>query len=123
MSNVISFVGTLGKDSVMKTVGTHAVIEFNAANNTGYGDKKITNWFKCSYWVKPDSKMAEMLLKGQKVFIIGELNIREWEKEGKKGTSVEVRVNNLDFVGSASAEGKIPAPKTAAVSVDEDTPF
>lgn len=107
MSNVISFVGTLGKDSVMKTVGTGAVIEFNAANNVGFGDKKTTNWFKCNYWVKPDSKMTDMLLKGSKVFVSGELNIREWEKDGKKGTSVEVRVNALDFVGSKPEGTKV----------------
>ena len=119
MSNSVSFVGSLGKDAELKKVGDSTVLEFNVANNVGFGEKKSTNWFKCAMWGKSGEKLEQFLKKGSKVFITGELTLREWQsKEGKGGSSMEVRVRNLDLVGS-KADGA-PAGKKES---DDDMPF
>ena len=50
MSNSISFIGRLGPDPELKTVGDFKILELNVANNVGFGDKKVVNWMKCVLW-------------------------------------------------------------------------
>lgn len=101
MSNNVSFTGRLGQDPEMKIVGETPLLTLSVANNVGFGDKKTTNWFRCSIWGKQASSLSSMLKKGSEVFICGELKLGEYTtKEGATKTSVDVRVNSLDFCGS-----------------------
>ena len=52
MSNNISLVGRLSKDPELKKVGDHELLELNIASDVGYGERKVTNWFKCQVWGK-----------------------------------------------------------------------
>jgi single-strand DNA-binding protein len=101
MSNNISFTGRLGQDPESKVVGETPLLILNVANNVGFGDKKTTNWFRCNIWGKQASTLSTMLKKGSEVFITGELKLGTYtNKEGAEKTSVDVRVNALDFCGS-----------------------
>ena len=135
MSNNISFVGRIGQDPELKDVGSTTVLEFSVANDTGFGDRKNTNWFRCAYWGKRGESVQQYLSKGKQVFISGELSLREYtDKEGVKKYSPDVNIQSLDFVGGRDEEGRrVPdAPRQdtgpsqstpSSPETDEDMPF
>lgn len=106
MGNSISFTGRLGKDPELKQVGQSDMLEFNVGNSVGWGERKTTNWFRCSLWGKQAISMQPHLEKGKEIFISGELTAREYTtKDGQIKTSLEVKVCNIDFVGGKKSDG------------------
>lgn len=143
------FTGRLGKDAETKyTPSGTAICNFSVAVDFGYGDKKGTNWLRCSLFGKrAEGNLPQYLLKGTQVAISGELRMREFDdKDGNRRTSVEVNVSTLDLIGgrtdinqgvktpqqatSAPQQQKTPAPDPFAnapdfpdAGVDDDIPF
>lgn len=109
MSNTFSAVLTLGKDAVTRQAGNNSVTGFSGACNVGYGDKKQVLWFNCSIWGDRGAKLEQYLLKGQQVWVSGELSQREYESK----QYMEVNVSQIDLVGKKS-DNAAPAqePKT-----------
>lgn len=138
MSNNISFVGRVGQPPELKEVGSSTVLEFSVANDTGFGDRKVTNWFRCAFWGRRGQAVQPYLEKGKQVFITGELTLRKYnDKENVERWSHDVNVNQLDLVGgnpnnsmgggqqapsspaqASSSPAPAPSPET-----DEDMPF
>ena len=122
--NVFTFTGNLGKDCREGNAGGTAVVNFNVAVKSGWGDKAQTLWIDCALWGKQaESKLKDYLKKGQQVAVSGELGSRE--HEGK--TYLTCRVSSVDLVGG---KGDTPAPtseptKTQAPAddFDDDIPF
>ena len=112
MSNCIAFVGRIGSDPELKEVSGSSVLNFRIANDTGFGDRKNTNWFRCGYWGKRAVSIKDYLEKGKQIFIIGELTLREYEKDGEKRFSPEVNVSSIDFVGGRNNDEIQPTPET-----------
>jgi single-strand DNA-binding protein len=135
MSNNISFVGRVGSDPELKEVGSSTVLEFRVANDTGFGDRKNTNWFRCAYWGKRAQALEPHLEKGKQIFITGELTLRKYtDREGVERWSPDVNVNQLDFVGGnpnnqgGMGGGQEGAPQSSPApaptpETDEDMPF
>jgi len=116
--NVFSFTGRIGKDCESKfTPSGDAITSFTAAVNSGYGDKAITTWVRCSMWGKRGESVAPYLLKGVEVAISGELTNREYtDKDGNKRYSLDVRVNDLTLIGGkkdSGAQNQTPQQKPA----------
>jgi len=117
--NVFNFTGNLGKDCEQRFIASgESVVQFSVAVKSGFGDKSVTTWVRCSYWGKRSDGVKSYLLKGQLVGISGELTLKEFtNKEGQKQSSLEVRVNDLTLLGKAdhdSAPAQRPAPKPQA---------
>ena len=129
MSNNISFVGRLGREPDLKNVGDFTVLEMAVANNTGFGDKQVTNWFKCTVWGKKANSLCQHLNKGSHVFITGELSLRKYtDKDGVEKMSPEVNVSNLDFCGDkqggeSTPASSAPSPAPTTAETEEDMPF
>ena len=123
MSNVISFVGRIGNDPELKEVGGSSVLNFRIANDTGFGDRKTTNWFRCGYWGKRAESVSAHLSKGKQIFVIGELTLREYEKDGEKRMSPELNISQLDFVGGGKSESSSEPEPSAVGSIESDSPF
>jgi len=110
--NIYNFTGRLGRDSETKfTQGGMAICSFAVAVDFGFGDKKGTNWLRCSLFGKrAEGNLPQYLVKGTQVAISGELRIREYDdKDGVKRTSVEVSVDKLDLIGGKQGN-QCPAP-------------
>ena len=138
MSASVSFVGRLTKDGEVKTIGTGPALTFSVAVDTGFGDKKTTTFFNCTYFRKAEG-LVPLMVKGTQVFVTGELTLRIWtNKEGKEVTSPSINVASVELVGSkptgatsgndsraaAPAAAKKPVTKTPAeVLEDEEAPF
>lgn len=100
----LTSIGTLGRDAEVREHNGRKVINFSIACNTGYGENKKTSWIECSRWTEKDS-ISQYLKKGTKVMIMGELGLRQWEKDGKSGASITCNVSNLQLLGGRSEDG------------------
>lgn len=105
--NVFSAVVRLGSDPEQRfTPSGDGVVSFNAAVDSGYGDKKVTTWIKCAVWGKRGESVMPHLAKGNQVAISGELTNRPWkDKDGQDRYSLEVRVNELTLIGGKKDGG------------------
>ena len=124
MSNAISFTGRLGRDAELKTVGDNDVLEFSVASDCGFGKNKATNWFRCTVWGNRAAKLVEFLTKGKQVAVFGDLKLREYEKkDGGAGMSADVRVNEIDLMGSNEDKPTSPQAPESTDSDDDEVPF
>ena len=78
MVQAITITGRLGGDAEQRPVGSDTVTSFNMAVDQGYGDKRVTNWFRVSVWGKKGAGAAPYLLKSGIVTVVGELEIGEY---------------------------------------------
>lgn len=108
MSNSISFVGKLGKDSERKATQNGQMLKFSVAENVGWGERKTTNWWNCSLFGKQaEGQLMDYLTKGTQVFIVGEVSFSE--HEGK--TYNNVTIKHIELVGSRDTQQQNTAPK------------
>ena len=120
----LQFIGQLGKDAEIREVGQTKVINFSVAVSVGYGEKKSTIWVECSKFGEKTG-IADYLKKGTKVYVSGEPSIRTWEKDGKSGASLNLRVQDIELLGS-KADGAQPVAtgeSTNDAKDPQDLPF
>jgi single-strand DNA-binding protein len=121
----ITVTGSIGKDAELRNAGNSEVCSFSLASSQGFGDKKQTNWFRVQIWGKRGVSLQPYLLKGGKVAVSGELELREWD--GKM--QLEIRANEVDLMGGKAERQERPAPKQesrgnfADIGEDFDAPF
>ena len=134
--NVFTAVVRLGVDPEQRhTASGDSIVNFNAAVDSGFGDKKVTTWLRCNMWGKRGESVLPYLSKVSPVAISGELTIREYtDREGQKKFSLEVRINELTLIGGKqSSQGSAPQdyspppakdkPKPSFDDLDSDIPF
>jgi len=138
--NTIAFHGNIVEDAKVRDAGDFKVLEVRVADNVGFGDKQVTNFFKVVKFQKTDpKKLADMLVKGKSVFISGEFKAVPYkDKNGNDRLGLEVNANNINLIGgrdpsseqSDSKEYSAPAsktskakPKAEVADTEEDMPF
>lgn len=120
-----SFSGNLGNDCESRfTPSGDAVVSFSVGVKSGFGDRATTTWARCQLWGKRGESVAPYLTKGQLVGIVGEVTLREYDKkDGGKGYSLEVRVNDLTLLGRKDAGDSKPAePRQSAPQQRQPAP-
>ena len=115
MSNVFSGVCTLGNDAVVRYLPSgQAVLNVRLANRVGFGDRAQTLWINGAVWgKKAESNLKTFLVKGQQVFVSGELTMSEYKaNDGTMKTSLELNASIIDLVGGKreSSDGGYDAP-------------
>lgn len=112
-------------DPVVKYTTTgKAVANFRIAVNDGFGDTKKSYFFNATAW-EDLALVVGKLVKGQKIGVYGKLTAREYEKDGRKNTVVEILVNALDVRKTGNSGETKPAERPQAQEdVDLDSvPF
>lgn len=104
--NKAMIIGNLGRDPEMRyTPNGQAVTQFTVAVNRNYKNQagewqEETEWFRVVVWGQQAERAAEYLRKGNKVYIEGRLQTRQWEDQtGQKRYTTELvadRVANLE---------------------------
>lgn len=112
--NVWTFSGNLGRDADQRFLANgDAVVNFSVAVKSGYGDKAVTTWVRCTIWGKRGESLSKYLTKGQLVCVSGEAALREYvNKDGTSGESLEVRVNDVTILGKRDDLAREPSPVT-----------
>lgn len=114
MLNKIAMVGNLTRDpEVRYTAGGSAVANLGIACNRRYKPqgsneyKEDVCFVNAVIWGKRAEYCGQQLKKGNPVFIEGRLQSRSWEKDGQKRTSIEIVVEDIQFL-NRTKEGTSP---------------
>ena len=105
--NLVMLLGRLTRDPELKQTGSGtSYCRFSIANNRNYtqgGERKEeVSFFNCVAWGKQAEIISRYCRKGKQVAIEGRLKQNSWEdKEGKKNSTVDVVVNQLQMLGAA----------------------
>ena len=96
--NKMMIIGNLGADPELRyTPSGKAVTNLRVAVNNRYRGQdgewqEETQWFRVEVWDQAAERAAEQFRKGNKVFVEGQLRVREYEgNDGQKRSSVEIR--------------------------------
>lgn len=128
----IQILGRVGQSAELRYTATGtAVASFSLASNetwTSNGERQTrVTWHRCTLWGKVAESLAEHITKGKELFVSGTVTARAYTaKNGEAAASLEVKVDQVRFVGSKSDnQGSSYADPTDNVSVDEaaDLPF
>lgn len=129
--------GNLGKDPEVRYLpGGEAVANFSVAVTEKWKDKasgekrEATTWYRCNAFGRLAEVIGEYVTKGMQVLVTGKMQQREWEKDGVKQYSWELRADTLQMMGGAEmrqSESK-PTPKPASKAqklddMDDAVPF
>jgi len=97
--NHVSLVGRMGRDIEVRYLPDGKPVgNFSLAVN-GYKKEEV-NWIRCVIFGKGAEILGTYTVKGSQLLVSGRLQVRVWEKDGQKRESVEVVVNDFQFLGS-----------------------
>lgn len=106
-------IGNLGKDPETRyTTGANptAMTKFSIAVDHGYGERKKTVWVSVVTFGRLAENCQKFLVKGKKVYVSGELDIREYQKQdGSKGYITEVTARDVEFLSAQNEQIQAPA--------------
>lgn len=104
--NKVLLVGHLGRDTELKyTPAGAAVASLSLATSEVWTDKagqrqERTEWHRISLWGKQAESLNEYLVKGKQIYVEGRLQTREYEKDGQKRFSTEIRADRIVLLSS-----------------------
>jgi single-strand DNA-binding protein len=107
--NKVILVGNLGKDAEVRvTPGGQSVASFSIATTENWtskeGEKKEqTEWHRIVLWGKTADTLQPYLVKGKQIYLEGRLQTRQWEKEGQKHYTTEVKADKIVLLGGGGA--------------------
>ena len=118
-------IGNLGRDpevSVSKKTGKD-IASFSIATENGYRDNKRTVWLNVVCF---DEKLIQNVIqpyvkKGTKLFVQGNLNIREYDKDGETRKVPEIVLGFGSTLKLLSSAERSKAPQKAEM-IDDDFP-
>jgi single-strand DNA-binding protein len=127
--NVISLMGTLGKDAVVRyTQNGSPVTDFSIAVNEGPKDKQITTWIDCTLWGLKGEQLD--MRKGDLVKLQGKLRKSSWDDKttGQKRYKSYVLVDLIEKVEKAKlvqsvANMSSQVPSQSAEFTADNIPF
>ena len=138
MLNRIILIGRLTKEPELRyTTNGTAVCGFTLAVESGFGEKKRTDFIPIVAWNKQGESCANYLAKGKLAAVDGRLQIRSYEdKDGVKRYVTEVVAENVRFLSpkGETAQEETPWPEMRepmieqqavefAAQAEDDLPF
>ena len=91
---------------------------------------KITDFLRCVAWRHTADYLAKYAHKGDKIAVEGEINTRQYEKDGATRTITEITVHNAEICKSAKAQqteapaqADAPQQQTFIEVDDDELPF
>ena len=127
-------VGVATADPELRTVGQNntSVCTVNLAFNRSYLDKD-RNWqnepcfLRAQIWGARADRMAELVKKGQPIYVCGYMKQDSWEKDGQKRVSYSITLRDFQLCVK-NGKKKVNEPQqtnvtTSSVEDDSDIPF
>tara|TARA_R110000824_G_scaffold79974_4_gene201365 strand:+ start:418 stop:795 length:378 start_codon:yes stop_codon:yes gene_type:complete len=97
---LITATGNVGRAETRSMPNGDKVTNFSVASNRKIKGEEKTTWLNCVAFGGLAEMLERHLAKGTKVFVTGDYDHREWEKDGVKQHRVECRVDKFEFIGS-----------------------
>lgn len=110
--NKVILVGNLGKDAEVRvTPAGHSVANFSIATTENWtskeGEKKEqTEWHRIVLWGKSADSLQPYLTKGKQIYLEGRLQTRQWEKDGQKHYTTEVKADRVVLLGGGNGSSR-----------------
>lgn len=130
--NKITLLGYVGRDSEMTVTaqGLEVAGLSLATSALKKNGEKVTQWHNCVAFGKTAELLGQYAKKGCRMYVEGEMQYSEYEKEGVKMLSAKVVINTMSFIDFAADEEQkqsAPAPKKSAYQAaqieDDGIPF
>lgn len=97
--NNVNLTGRIGQEPKIHTFENgEKQSSFSIAVNNGYYSKEKNEWIDRTIWVNVVKRGETKLKKGDLVGITGKLNVREYEKDGKKMTFTEIVAHQTELL-------------------------
>ena len=125
--NKAILIGNVGKEpELRKTQSGISVANFSLATSKKVKGEDKTEWHRIVAWDKLAEIIEKYVKKGDKIMIEGEIETREYEKDGRKVYTTEIRAWNMEMLGGKSEPAKEPANPTKNIDlndIDDSLPF
>lgn len=132
MIDTLTIVGRVATDPTqVQTAGGVAVTNFRLASTHRRFDPAAqawtdsgTNWYSVAAFRQLGENAKASLRTGDAVIVTGRLKIRNWESNGKHGTSVDVEAEAIghDLRWGTTAYRPQPRPQTGIAEASSDAP-
>lgn len=115
-----TIIGRLGADGELRaTTGGQTVLNLRMAVDEYDGKQKVTTWIRVAFWGKRAESISQFCTKGKELGISGSCYEREYEVNGEKRKSLEMRANDIKLLGGGDREHAAQAKPQR----DDDMPF
>jgi len=132
--NKVILLGNVGRDPESRQMANgDLVCNFSLATNRSWTDKQTgekrekTEWHRLVAIGALAEIVNNFVKKGSQIYVDGEIQTREWEKDGVKRYTTEIRVWNLELLDSIGDKSQKPAPKKPEADIydnfDDDIDF
>lgn len=127
--NSCTFSGRVGNDPEVRFLESgSAVAKFSlAVDRYGKknGPKPAPLWLRVEVWGKRAQTIADHVKKGSAILVQGELGLDEWERDGKKNSSMTLNCSQFTFVGGDKPKGSAPSGSKGSrpEPEEEEIPF
>ncbi|MGH8460092.1 MAG: single-stranded DNA-binding protein [Stenotrophobium sp.] len=144
--NKVILIGNIGKDPEVRYFPSgDAIASATLATTENWKDKQTgeakeaTEWHRLSFPGKLGEIAGKYLKKGSKIYVEGSLRTREWEKDGIKRYTTEIRVSEMQMLDGKPGTGSMnegggsyaarsgtaprPQPQSAAPLASQDQNF
>lgn len=107
MLNKVLLIGrTANKPSVKEGKSGNKYCHFSLATNTGYGDKKQTDWHDITSFGKTAELCAQYVDKGSLIMIEGRITYDKYEKDGKTTKTTKIIADNVTFLSGKTQQNE-----------------
>ena len=105
--NKVILVGRLGRDPEMTyTPNGMAVCKFSLATSKKRKDgSELTAWHRCTAFGKTGEIIGQYMSKGRELYVEGELQYGQYEKDGVTRYTTDIIVNQFTFIGGGKGGG------------------
>ena len=98
--NKAILIGNVGKEpEIRKTQSGISVANFSLATSKKIKGEDKTEWHRIVAWDKLAEIIEKYVHKGDKLMIEGEIETRDYEKDGQKVYTTEIRAWNMEMLG------------------------
>lgn len=99
----LEVIGNIGKDAEVKRIGNSDYICFPVAHSERKkGQESDTVWVNCCKYFSDAGKLREFLTKGTRVFVRGNMTVKEFRTGG---VCINLFVDEVELIGSQPTRG------------------
>ena len=127
MSTPITITGNVGSVDLRYTTGGKAVLEVTVAHNRRRMNPQSrewedagTDWYRAALWGSKAEAAADVVVKGARVIVTGDLESRNYDAASGTKTAWEIRASE---VGVIPVGKRTPTPAQADPWATNDAPF
>lgn len=121
--NKIILIGNLTRDpELTETAQGKKLCKFTIAVGRAF-DKEKTDFFSCSAWEQKAEVIAKYVRKGNKLCVVGRLEINETEKDGVKTRHHNIIVEEIEFLTPKSETDRTRTEPNLTPLDDDNLPF